>query len=179
MRKKLIFSIQEKYLTIDNINNAIIGLFYDIGSKNYTKFARELLQFTDEFILGTNQYSGFGGNASFMLEVNNIKNKKILRIYDILSESMDKPYEELYISPQNFKKILETWIQERELFEKDMESYKKELEQNGEEISICAGYDKKNNPIMKKTKAKVIEIELEEDPEFDQAVKEIKQQQKY
>lgn len=102
-----------------NISAIIIDAGSISGQEKILNFVKEVLEnknIRDEY--WTNGYTA---------KVIDKEGKKMIKVFFRL----DDGYEPSYISPEEFKRILEIWIKERKEFEKDSEAYKEKLKRTG------------------------------------------------
>lgn len=100
------------------ISGAIMDMNID-GKSNLLKFINNVIQGKNE----KNQYWTNGYTA----EIVEKGNKKMIKVFFRLTDD----YEPAYITPEDFKELLEVWIREKAEFEKDPEAYKKKLKKQG------------------------------------------------
>lgn len=90
-----------------------------------------LLAFVCDVLLGNNKKNEYWTNG-YTAEVVKQNGRKMTKIFFRLSDE----YEPYYIEPEEFKKILEVWIAEKEKFDDNPEAYQKELDKRGGEKMI-------------------------------------------
>ncbi|MFA6521882.1 MAG: hypothetical protein WCT53_05895 [Candidatus Gracilibacteria bacterium] len=101
----------------------ISAIIIDAGSINGE---RELLDFINEIVINRNVKNEYWTNG-YTARVVEQDGKKMIKVFFRLTND----YEPSYITPEDFKELLEIWIHEREEFEKDPEEYKEKLRKTG------------------------------------------------
>ena len=137
MKLNIGFGIQEVknwskphfYIVLPKELIMISSTITDVGGM--TRRQKPFLQFVQDVVNGINKKNQYGGEgyATQVVERNGIK---MLKFFFHLTDD----YEPYYMEPEKFLKILKTYIHELEQFEKDPDSYKKELDALGGEKII-------------------------------------------
>lgn len=119
------FKDGEAYLFLNELPKEFGPIGGLIGDFSNGHQEEHLLGFVKNIIAGGEKQECYGeGYAAELVEY---EGRKMFKIFFHLTKNCELGY----ISPEDFKELLEIWIRERSEFEKDPEAYKEKLKKNG------------------------------------------------
>lgn len=151
------FTLYIKFITATS--KPSFWLLFPKNEKNYSNLSallggassdgkKHLLKFVDEVINQCNKERVTGDNE-FLIEMSDVHGKKMFKIFtplrDDFPESFPPP---CYISPEEFKEVLEIWIREEEKFYKNPEQYVQNVLERG--ATLLRPADFKDSDAVKK-----------------------------